>query len=111
MSAIQFVRDYLAWRPGLALLTAVILIAGISRADRFPPDPVEELRLALKARVALNRNLTERVQALRNLADMRRALALQEWRPEAVSAEETEKAEQKAQLLLVERFKKEVRQV
>jgi HEAT repeat protein len=111
MSATQFVPDYLAWRPGLALLTAVILCAGISRADRFPPDPVEELRLALKARVAPDRNLTERVQALRNLADMRRALALQEWRPEAASAEETEKAERQAQLLLVERFKKEVRQV
>src|SRR5437016_2191631 len=54
------------------------------------PDPVEELRLVLpgqlgdatnnEALLLREKTLTERAKALRTLADLRRALALTEWK-------------------------------
>jgi hypothetical protein len=120
MCAIQLIRYQLLRRHGIAVLTATLLCAGIGRADRFPPDPVEELRLALSIKPSapplaptLSRNLSPRVEALRSLGDMRRALALQDWSSQAASAEELAFAERKreALLLLVDRFKKAIRQV
>src|SRR5207253_2223130 len=47
------------------------------------PDPVEELRLALRAPLrdpaVREKLLTKRVEALRTLGQLRRALQLQEW--------------------------------
>jgi hypothetical protein len=110
MRSIQFVRNHLALRPGVAVVTAALFCATIGRADRFPPDPAEELRQALKAPTP-NRNLRERVEALRSLADMRRALGLPEWRTETGDADDLASGDRQALLLLIERFKKDVRQV
>src|SRR5262249_57876500 len=78
MRSIQLIHDLLVRQRGLAALAVTLLCAGLGLADRFPPDPVEELRLALKA-VPPNPNVARRAEALRSLADMRRALGLQEW--------------------------------
>jgi HEAT repeat protein len=110
MRSMQLLRNHLARRRGVAVLAATLLCAGMSLADRFPPDPVEELRQALRA-PALERNLGQRVEALRRLGDMRRALALQEWHTETGGSDELAVAERQALLLLVERFKKEVHRV
>src|SRR2546430_1577998 len=112
MRAIPIVWNHLARRPGVAVLLAMLVSAGIGLADRFPPDPVEELRQALRVPTP-DRNLRQRVLALRNLGDMRRALALQEWRPQAVGlfGETTASPDRQTHLLLVERFKKEARQM
>jgi HEAT repeat protein len=111
MSAICSIRNYVTRRPGVAVLLTVLFSAGTSLADRFPPDPVEELRLALRAFTPAP-DLRQRVLALRNLAEMRRALTLQDWRPEVAATEEPAIAgRRQAQLLLVERFKQGVRQV
>jgi HEAT repeat protein len=103
MRSIHIVWTRLARRLGVAVLLAMLVGAGISRADRFPPDPVEELRQALRS--GLNRNLAERVQALRSLADMRRALGLQEWNSEAGGTNE------QIHILLADRFKKEAQRL
>jgi HEAT repeat protein len=111
MSATWLIRHYLARRPGVAVLFAVLFSAGMSLADRFPPDPVEELRQGLRAFTPAP-DLSQRILALRNLAEMRRALTLQDWRPEVAATEEPAVASrQKAQLLLAERFRQAVRQV
>jgi HEAT repeat protein len=81
-------RLFLSMRASLPcwLLVASLWTAGGVRADRFPPDPVEELRLALRTTsrdpAAREKLLTRRVEALRSLTDLRRALQLQEWRDE-----------------------------
>jgi HEAT repeat protein len=74
-------------RSGIFVCTAVALIlsARTASADRFPPDPVEELRLALRPAPGLEPDeiqkvLTKRIDALRTLSDMRRALLLDAWR-------------------------------
>src|SRR5438067_133693 len=110
MRSIQIVWNHLARRPGVVVLLTMLMGTGMGLADRFPPDPVEELRQALRV-PRLGRDLTSRVQALRTLSDMRRALSLQEWRS-GTGIEETGAADRaKAQQLLVERFKQVVHNV
>jgi HEAT repeat protein len=110
MCSIQFIRYQLVRRRGIAVLTATLLCAGLGLADRFPPDPVEQLHLAFRPS-ATDRNLIQRVEALRNLGDMRRALSLQEWGSMLGSPGELGDAERQALRLLVDRFKKGVREV
>src|SRR5207245_1384345 len=55
-------------------------------------------------------SLAEHVKALRNLAEMRRALTLQEWRA-GTGADELNAGSRQALTLLVERFKKDLRGV
>jgi HEAT repeat protein len=89
--------------------------AAVGLADRFPPDPVEELRLALKAplqRLTESREqyLTKRADAVRSLGDLRRALVLQEWRPEQETAsDEAALTDRRIRQRLVERFREDVR--
>jgi HEAT repeat protein len=108
MSAICWTRIGLAQGPSVAVLAVALFSAGIGLADRFPPDPVEELRQALKA-ASPAPSLQQRVVALRNLSDMRRALALREWSPNVADPDEG-RSKAKAQALLVDRFKQDVRQ-
>jgi hypothetical protein len=67
-----------------AVALALVLGAGFAAADRFPPDPVEELRLTLRSRLPEGPQgqdiLTRRIDALRTLSDLRRALLLDAWR-------------------------------
>jgi HEAT repeat protein len=70
------------------LLVAILWPTAAARADRFPPDPVEELRLALKATVrdpaAREKIVSKRIEALKTLGQLRRALQLQEWNDEGL---------------------------
>jgi HEAT repeat protein len=104
MRSIQFIRKHLARRPGVAVLAFTLLCAGLGLADRFPPDPVEELRQALKTPPP-HVNLAQRAEALRSLADMRRALGLQEWRSELGGTDDPIYA------TLADRFKQEARRL
>src|SRR5437868_3217379 len=89
----------------VASFAGLLLGTGPSRADRFRADPVEELRLALRASLqsleldpevaksvlnappenrlrllgdARNKVLAKKVGAIRSIGDMRRALLLQD---------------------------------
>jgi HEAT repeat protein len=104
MCSIQFSRNHLVRRPSAAVLAVTLFCAGLGLADRFPPDPVEELRQALRAPPP-HPNLAQRVEALRSLANMRRALGLQEWRSEVGSTDEDVYA------ALADRFKKEAQRL
>lgn len=112
MHSILILWHFLARRPGVAVLLALLLGTAIGRADRFPPDPVEELRQALRA-PAPDRDLKQRVLALRTVADMRRALTLQEWRPQTggLFGEAPVSPERPAHQVLIERFKEAAHQV
>src|SRR5260370_41854011 len=107
MYVIPCLRRSLSRRPGVAVLAVALFCVGIGLADRFPTDPVEDLRLALRLRNA-DRNLVQRVQALRTLAEMRRALGLREWG--TAGAEEAPAAQRHAHSLSAAHFKKEGRQ-
>src|SRR5262249_55877899 len=71
-------------------LGAVAVLLGLTLAARAVPpvDPVEELRLDLRAKVGESEaalkyreaRLRKDIAALRTLSDLRRALALTEWR-------------------------------
>src|SRR5262249_48310376 len=69
---------------GLAALLVTLAAALTASADRFPPDPVEDLRQALKSTLrepaVRERAITKKAEALRTLSDLRRALTLQEWK-------------------------------
>lgn len=69
------------------------LTAGIMAADRVAGDPVHDVREALRVPVRdpmknpgeleyRQKNVGKRIDALKNLGDMRRAIVLQEWRDE-----------------------------
>src|SRR5260370_11414795 len=85
MRSNQIVWTGLARRPGVAVLLVMLVGAEIGLADRFPPDPVEELRHTLKTAAfeadlaELQRDLPKRIEALRTVSDMYRALAVEEW--------------------------------
>src|SRR5262249_53612841 len=70
--------------PWLAAALAFVLAAGAATADRFPPDPVEDLRLALRSGLRegpqAEQLLTKRIHALRTLGDLRPARVLDAWR-------------------------------
>ena len=103
MHFIQFIRNRMLRRPCVAILTVALFCAGLSVADRFPPDPVEEVRQALKGPPP-RPNLAQCVEALRSLPEMRRALALQDWSSDVIGTEPSYTA-------LADRFKKEARRL
>src|SRR6266852_3638453 len=128
-------------RHGLIAMTAIVFLAGPTRADRFPPDPVEELHQFLQLAPDDLRNrypevgkrlgtvkpedyqaafekerdrlLAERIKAVRTIPEMRRALLLQEWRLDQVGEAfgEVEKMNRKYRNELAERFQEAVRKV
>jgi HEAT repeat protein len=110
MRSIQLLRNPLGWQQLATVLLITLVWATLGLADRFPPDPVEELGLALRG-PAPEPELGQRVEAIRSLGDMRRALGLQEWGSQVGGLEELAVPKRQAFLLLVERFKKGVHQV
>jgi HEAT repeat protein len=100
MRSLQLIQNRLVGPRGLAVLAASVLWTGISLADVAPPDRVEELRQTLRASNPDN-VLTQRIQALQGLAEMRRALMLREWGPETGGVAEPVREQ------LADRFKKE----
>jgi HEAT repeat protein len=71
-----------------AVALALTLNVATAYADRFPPDPVEELKKDLKATGLLRdpegrrQLLQKRAEALHTISDLRRALLLDAWRDE-----------------------------
>jgi HEAT repeat protein len=70
-----------------------LFLASRARVSAQPPDPVEELRVALKdvralptveERKARKERLDKIIPKLQNVSDLRRALTLTEWRDEEV---------------------------
>lgn len=116
------------WKVGVVryrgLLQAAVfltLAAGLMAADRMPGDPVQDLREALRVPVpdpmknlpALEyrqKNVGKRIDALKNLGDLRRALVLQEWRDED-REDAIAKVDQALRAQVVERFVKGVHAV
>jgi HEAT repeat protein len=82
------------------VFTTILLCSRNGLAEAAPPDRVEELRQALRAPLP-DSLFAQRVEALQSLGEMRRALGLQEWRPEAGGVAEPVRE------MLAERFKKE----
>jgi HEAT repeat protein len=108
-----------------------------ARAQPFPPDPVEGLRRILRNPLQipvddpallkrleaakpeerlklqgelLERSLADKIQAIQQIGDLRRALLLQEWPAEETRREdEIGTAERRAREKLVVRFRNEVR--
>jgi HEAT repeat protein len=115
MRDIQHFRNILSRGAGGLVLAAAVCWAGAASADRFPPDPVEELRQTLKAPVRdaaiRDRTLEKQLQALHTLGEMRRALLLQEWRDETDFDESVQRVDQKHRGELVKRFEAQVREV
>ncbi len=115
-------------------LTLVLLAAGQGRADRFPPDPVIEFRQALslplreylprdpellaklengppEARLAYlkdarTHDLLTRMETLKTIPEMRRALAAQEWREKG--SDEQNSIDSSIRDILLQRFGKKV---
>jgi len=88
-------RSWRTWLAGICLLCAAA--SGAWSQDRPSVDPVEDLRLALQREDVLSRpdwpkvpielvadfrskNLSKKIDALRTIGELRRALALEEWR-------------------------------
>jgi HEAT repeat protein len=99
----------LGWQRPVAALLATLVCAALGLADRFPPDPVEELREALRG-PAPKDLLISRIEAIRSLGDLRRALALQDWGSQTGGLEELAGPKLQGYLFLVQRFKKGVDQ-
>ncbi|HEV8061511.1 MAG TPA: HEAT repeat domain-containing protein [Gemmataceae bacterium] len=117
----------------LALLL-VLCCSGVGRADKFPPDPVLEFRQALslslreylprdpeqlaklengpvEQRAAFLKNartsdLLHRMELLKSVPEMRRALGAQEWREKG--SDEQNKIDGDVRDILVDRFAKKV---
>lgn len=108
----QLPRNPSGWQQLAAVLLVPLVCASFGLADRFPPDPVEELRQTLALRTPVpDAVLVQRVEAIRSLGDMRRALGLQEWGSQSGGLGELAVPKRQAYLLLVDRFKKRVHQV
>lgn len=86
MRLISSIRSLLPWLPALVLALIALDAAPRAWAQVFPRDPVDELRRVLRAPVrdpaTRQRELTKRLSALHTIGEIRRALALQEWRDE-----------------------------
>jgi HEAT repeat protein len=109
MSRDLYHRRSAAW-PGF-LLGLLCLAAGVRPAAA--EDPVEALREALQANPekaeARKRLLTPRAEAVRSLAELRQALALEEWR-DLDPDENVAGVDQPIRAALVRRFERDVRQ-
>ena len=91
-----FLHNRLAW---VAALLAVAGLAGPAFSQGYRGDPVEALRAALKTPVLESsreeldsrRNLlAKRIDDLRNVGDLRRALLLDAWQDEEANRQATE---------------------
>jgi HEAT repeat protein len=110
-----------SWRRAIPALF-LFLFAGLpggAQAQRFPPDPVDELRQALRndhdakdeAALKYRANVLEkRTAALNNLGDMSQALLLLDWRYEDFD-ERVAKIDQRAWDDLAKRFKDRILEV
>jgi HEAT repeat protein len=129
MRCLRSFRLFRAVNSCLAL-TVLLVLASQGRADRFPPDPVLEFRQALslplreylprdpeqlaklengpaEARLAYLKNartsdLLTRMETLKTIPDMRRALAAQEWREKG--SEEQNQVDSGLRDILLQRF-------
>jgi HEAT repeat protein len=90
MRDIRHSRQSPAFALGLVAFGMGLLGGGPARADRFPPDPVAELREALRTTpldptkfpdelTYRRETLTKRINALRTVSDLQRALMLNDW--------------------------------
>lgn len=70
------------------LATTLLVAIAVSRAEAAPADPVEDLRLALQSEFGeptplvlefRRANLQKKVDALKTIGELRRALSLKEW--------------------------------
>jgi len=134
-------REYIFFlHVASAFIFGGLINPSAGRADRFPPDPVDELRQALRmtmpelarrdpafAKLLVDakpeelpklfqaekeRILAECIQALHSLSDLRRALILREWTTQETELpEEGLSPNQKYHLMVAQRFQNEVRRV
>jgi HEAT repeat protein len=104
--------------PGALL--AALLLAPARPAQAVPPqDPVEELRRDLRYQPGSDAQaikyrediLTKRIDALTTLADLRRALALTEWKFVATEFDEVSRVDAQARQKVGEKFRKGVKAV
>lgn len=102
---------------GAGWLFLLVLGAGFSlsnpaAAQRFPPDPVEGLQRILKKadRDPAERKqlLTQQIEKLRTISDLRRALPLQEWRDDE-NDERFRNVDEPARLAIARRLEAELR--
>ena len=102
----------------LVALAAALACPAMTSAGRFPADPVEELRQALRLEHVPNynkdmlefrkKNLENKVKELRTVGDLGRALLLQDWRDTDL-AEEVRTVDREVRTLVAVRFEKAVR--
>ena len=125
---------FLKGRPKFLVLALVLCCSGTGRADKFPPDPVIEFRQALslplreylptdpEARAKLEKgppeerlaylknartsDLLHRMESLKSIPELRRALAAQEWREKG--NDEQNRIDDDIRNLMIERFAKKV---
>ena len=102
----------------LAALAVALACPAMASADRFPADPVEELRQALRPDQPIHpfkevldfrrKNLQNKIDALGTVGDLGRALLLQEWRDEE-SDREAAAIDRAVRTQVADRFEKAVR--
>src|SRR5205807_2302 len=100
------------------LLAAVLLLSSCglfaATAAAAPPDPVEELRLLLKATVtdpdARNKAVGEQLKLLDGISDLRKALVLREWRDDDPD-EQASRVDRSNRAEVARRFEQAVRDV
>ncbi len=118
-------RIFSRWpRASVALGFLAVLLSlegALARADRLPPDPVDELAQALKqgakesgrskaAEDYRRANLDKKIAALRTPGDMSRALLLSDWQDASVGLDRTLAIiDQQARQKLADRFKESIR--
>jgi HEAT repeat protein len=104
--------------PPLAssLLSLAVLLAGWGSlaAEPFPPDPVEALKQVLGTpfldRKELSEELGKAIARIQSIADLSRALALQEW-PQQETRDPMDEARLESQVLLAGRLEQRLRQL
>jgi HEAT repeat protein len=106
----------------LGFLVVAVALGSVNWAwaDRFPPDPVEALRQALRqdkdggktkaGEDFRKENLDKQIAALRSPGDMSQALLLSEWQDTSLDPT-VGRVDQRARELLANRFKDEIRRL
>lgn len=106
---------------GFFTFLAILGAANLGRADNLPPDPVEELRYALRADKDAGKtkagedfrrtNLEKHIAALRSPGDMAQALLLTEWRDASSLDRSVAIVDQQAREKLANNFKAAVQAI
>jgi HEAT repeat protein len=110
----QQLPNIFPWWSALVAVAALLSWTGHNPAQQLTPDPVEALRQALRAPTTgevRDKELAKRVEALRSIPDMRRALMLTEWRADLGAAEAAASPDSKYRTQLVQRAQDAVRQI